>query len=217
MHGENANCPILVVHLFHRYQDPSLLIGLKSNGSHHNWLDGSALQLDNWDGYKKDHSYPVVLRLFGKYRHESNQPRPLLCEMPAAIDPSTKKGKVMSSILSFRSGKSPWEERRNYFSHIYSADILFFHLLTGRLVVPGCTSTHGFYVQQQVMHMNDPCSLRIKATFSCEVRGLWSHPHPGDWMAINLAVMYYAHTANTFRAGIKCRHCNLQKLEKEER
>ena len=33
------------------------------------------------------------------------------------------------------------------------------------------------------------------------------HPHPGKWVAIGYAVVYYAWAAREFGAGIKRRHC----------
>ena len=34
------------------------------------------------------------------------------------------------------------------------------------------------------------------------------HPYPEKWEAIGHAVVYYARSAHTFSARIKCRHCN---------
>ena len=62
------------------------------------------------------------------------------------------------------------------------------HQSTGRLPVPGCTYTNRAH---QAKHTNDPRSLQIKATFSCEVmhasmlrklggnRTVWSYILPG--------------------------------------
>ena len=41
------------------------------------------------------------------------------------------------------------------------------------------------------------------------------HPYPGNWVAIALAVVYYAWAAHAFSAGIKCRHCSLDRSSKE--
>ena len=51
------------------------------------------------------------------------------------------------------------------------------------------------------------CSLRIKATFSCNVGDLGSHPCPENWVAIRPAVVYFARAASATSAGIKCWHC----------
>ena len=56
--------------------------------------------------------------------------------------------------------------------------------------------------------MNDPHSLRIKDPFNCEFWKVWSHPYPGNRVAIGLTVVYYAQAAHAFSAEIKCRHCN---------
>ena len=52
---------------------------------------------------------------------------------------------------------------------IYSTAIQFLHQSTVRLPVPGCKNTHGWHVKKQANHSNDPRSLRIYVTFSCEV------------------------------------------------
>ena len=52
-----------------------------------------------------------------------------------------------------------------------------------------------------------PSSLQIKAMFSCKVKVLWLHSCPGNWVAIEGVVMYYAQTAPVFSAGITCWHC----------
>ena len=54
---------------------------------------------------------------------------------------------------------------------------------------------------------------RIKClycTFSCEVRDLWSHPWPGNWVAIGRAVVYYAWAGHAYSTGFKYRHCTLK-------
>ena len=33
------------------------------------------------------------------------------------------------------------------------------------------------------------------------------HPYPGNWMAIERAVVCHAWATRAFSAGIKCRHC----------
>ena len=53
--------------------------------------------------------------------------------------------------------------------------------------------------------VNDPCSLRIKVRFSCEVVHASIHR---KLMAIGHAVEYYARAVNAFSAGIKCWHCS---------
>ena len=58
----------------------------------------------------------------------------------------------------------------------YSKDIYFLYHSTGRLPVPGCTNTHGQHVKKRDKRINDPRSLRIKATFSCEVIHAPMHP-----------------------------------------
>ena len=61
--------------------------------------------------------------------------------------------------------------------------------------------------QNKPSTFNYPRSLRIRATFSCYVRDLWSHPCPRNWLAIGRAVVYFAWVAHAFSAGIKCGHC----------
>ena len=52
-------------------------------------------------------------------------------------------------------------------------------------------------------HINDPRSLRFKVTFSSRP---FMHPCPGDWVAIEYVVVYFAQGAHEFSAGIKCWH-----------
>ena len=47
------------------------------------------------------------------------------------------------------------------------------------------------------------CSLRIKATFTPEVRDIWSHPWPVNWATVERVIVYYAQAALAFGAGIK--------------
>ena len=63
-------------------------------------------------------------------------------------------------------------------------------------------------VVQTLIYNTDPCSLQIKATLSCEVRSLWSHPCPDNWVAVGCVGMYYARAAPALSTGIKCRHCS---------
>ena len=51
-------------------------------------------------------------------------------------------------------------------------------------------------------------SMTYVATFSCEVMFA---SIPRKLVAIRCAVVYYAWAAVVYRAGIKCRHCTLQK------
>ena len=42
---------------------------------------------------------------------------------------------------------------------------------------------------------------------SCEVKELWLHSCPGNWLEIRRAVLCYAGAAQAFSARIKWRHC----------
>ena len=58
---------------------------------------------------------------------------------------------------------------------IASAFIITIHTLnsctktTGRLPMPGCTNTYAYHFRTKAEHVNDPRSLRTKATFRWEV------------------------------------------------
>ena len=90
--------------------------------------------------------------------------------------------------------------------HITGTEFLHAQV-TGRLPVPVCTNNYGWHVKIYARDTNDPLSFGVKATFSCEVRDLWSHPCPGHWVEIGRSVVYYARAAHVFSAWIKCRHC----------
>ena len=55
------------------------------------------------------------------------------------------------------------------------------------------------YTPLDNMSKNKPSTSMLMMTFM--------YPCPGNWMAIGPAVVYYARTAQTFSAGIKCQHC----------
>ena len=75
----------------------------------------------------------------------------------------------------------------------------------------GCTNTHGYDISEsKPKDINVQRGLRIKVTFSCEVRDLWSNQCPGKWEAIGHAVVYYTRAVLVFSAGTKCRHCSEQ-------
>ena len=79
---------------------------------------------------------------------------------------------------------------------------------TRHLPVPGCKECSiNNMSTKYAKHTNDQCSLRIRATFGSEAWELWSHPWPGNEVAIGCAAMYCNRTANAFSVGIRCRHC----------
>ena len=51
--------------------------------------------------------------------------------------------------------------------------------------------------------------MLFKATFSCEVMDLWSHPCTVNEVAIGHTVVCYAWADHDVSAGVKCRHCIL--------
>ena len=56
---------------------------------------------------------------------------------------------------------------------------------------------------EKVKHTNGPRIWRIKTSFSFDVRDMWSHPWPGNLVAIGRAVVHYARAAHAFSAGIQ--------------
>ena len=56
---------------------------------------------------------------------------------------------------------------------------------------------------------NEPSTLMTQV--ACESKlcpVMTCYPCPGNWLAIEHAVMYYAQAAHVFSAGIKCWHCS---------
>ena len=46
------------------------------------------------------------------------------------------------------------------------------------------------------------CESKLRSSVRSSV-----HPRPGNWVAIESAVVYHIRAARAFSAGIKCRHC----------
>ena len=74
--------------------------------------------------------------------------------------------------------------------NLYNTVIYFLHLSTRRPPLPGCTNTHGKHVKNKpstsMTYVHVVCDSKLRS-----VVRLSMHPCPGNWMAIDRAVMYY--------------------------
>ena len=81
----------------------------------------------------------------------------------------------------------------------YSTGIYFLHQSTGPLAVPGYTNMHTISTQWG-KHINDTSSLRIKATFSCEVTRA-SMPEETGWRSVVRSCIMPGHLVQELNVG----------------
>ena len=120
---------------------------------------------DKWTGYYSwESGEPCTTRVGEDHVNRSLSSRPTSSFTSLLFaDPFVTKRSSQNCRLKYL-GKYPGNKDKM----AYSRDNQFLHQSTGHLPVPGCINTHGLHVKK-ANHIDDLSSLRIEASFSCEV------------------------------------------------